>query len=88
MERMILTSMLRLFIVFQKQRPIFKAPAPRAPRQSLFGLDELANKKRAAEAAKKQSSTEDHAPKKIKVMPVSYDDEQTKEDEDQGTHYL
>ncbi|KAL1928269.1 hypothetical protein VTP01DRAFT_3185 [Rhizomucor pusillus] len=66
-----------------EQRPIFKAPAPRAPRQSLFGLDELANKKRAAEAAKKQSSTEDHAPKKIKVMPVSYDDEQTKEDEDQ-----
>ncbi|KAI9028088.1 hypothetical protein CLU79DRAFT_550833 [Phycomyces nitens] len=59
-----------------EQRPIFKAPAPR---KSLLGLDELARKKRAAEAQKQAenslSESESHSEKKVKVDATSEWDE-------------
>ncbi|KAI9493673.1 P-loop containing nucleoside triphosphate hydrolase protein [Zychaea mexicana] len=55
-----------------EQRPIFKAPQPRA---SMFGLDKLAQKKRAAEAAKKAAEAEEQSSKKPKVMSRSWDDD-------------
>ncbi|KAG0168178.1 DEAH-box RNA helicase prp16 [Apophysomyces sp. BC1015] len=60
-----------------EQRPIFKTPAPRT---SLLGLDELARKKRAAEAAKeaeKASEAEKHAEKKVKLDSTSQWDEES-----------
>ncbi|KAL0093431.1 P-loop containing nucleoside triphosphate hydrolase protein [Phycomyces blakesleeanus] len=67
-----------------EHRPIFKAPAPRT---SLLGLDELARKKRAAEAQKKaesnsQSESESHTEKKVKVDATSeWDDVGTTDDD-------
>ncbi|KAF7723566.1 DEAH-box RNA helicase prp16 [Apophysomyces ossiformis] len=60
-----------------EQRPIFKVPAPRS---SLLGLDELARKKRAAEAAKeleKATKSEKHAEKKVKLDSTSQWDEES-----------
>ncbi|CAO3619118.1 unnamed protein product [Cunninghamella echinulata] len=55
-----------------EQRPLFKAPPPRT---SLLGLDELARKKRAAEAAKNNTDNT-HSEKKVKVDSTSqWDDD-------------
>ncbi|KAI7851316.1 hypothetical protein BDC45DRAFT_224968 [Circinella umbellata] len=63
------------------QRPIFKAPQPRT---SNYGLDKLAQKKRAAEAAKKaaeKADEEEQVAKKPKIVPPrSWDEEEEEED--------
>ncbi|CAO3578347.1 unnamed protein product [Absidia cylindrospora] len=63
-----------------EQRPVFKAPAPKT---SLLGLDELARKKRAAEAAKLKVES-DQSDKKVKMDSTSQwdDDASTIDDTD------